>query len=359
MIAWLNPAALAALAAVALPILVHLLLRHRATPVVVPSVRFIASTREAAVRIRRPSDPSLLLVRILIIACAAAALAAPALITDSRKGTWMNRSIRAIVVDTSASVDTRLAGEAAAAESAGAFTVRRFEDADLPSAFSRAAAWLRTAPVGRQEVVLVSDFQHGAVSASAFGRLPDEAGIRTVIVPRRTHLNTDVDGGAVQFGPRTYAQQITLDSQWTSYLLRETPTNAEPRLLKGASTSPVLGKLARTVAATGVFVPADAPLEFASTNALDSLEAAVELHGVLATRRDLSRLSELEPLSIAADVVKSWNRDARPPSGEGWRRPTDSDARWLWLAAIVLLVIEALIRRERTDTSAAVEAHAA
>ncbi len=113
MIAWLNPGALVAIAAAALPIVVHLLLRARAARVIVPSVRFISATRESAIRIRRPSDGVLLLLRMLIVVCAALALAAPVVITESRTSAWMNRTIRAIVVDTSASVDPASAAEAA------------------------------------------------------------------------------------------------------------------------------------------------------------------------------------------------------------------------------------------------------
>lgn len=359
MIAWLNPAALVTLAAVALPFVVHLLLRHRATPVVVASVRFITTTREAAVRIRRPSDPVLLLLRILIIACAAVALAAPALVTASRRSAWADRSIRAVVVDTSASVDARLAGEAAAAESTGAFALRRFEDAEIASATSRAAAWLREAPPGRQELVLVSDFQHGAVSPAAFSELPAEAGIRTVAVPLRVRPAMDVDGGAVQVGARRYDQRITLESRTTSYSLREMRGSAGTGFLNGASTSPALEKLARIVGAAGLFIPPTGPVSFASTSPPDSLEAATELHRLLSARGDLARLVEIEPLSIAPDIVKSWNRDPRPPSSNGSRRMTDSDARWFWLAAIGLLGIETLIRRDRSHAAAAAEAHAA
>ena len=57
MIAWLQPAALIGLLALAGPILIHLLRRQRAPRVLFPSLRFVRPTRTAAVRLRVPSGP--------------------------------------------------------------------------------------------------------------------------------------------------------------------------------------------------------------------------------------------------------------------------------------------------------------
>ena len=78
MIAWLNPAAFAGLALLAGPVLVHLLLRHRAERVLFPSLRFVRPSRTAAVRLRLPSDLALLLLRMAIVAVAVAAARATA-----------------------------------------------------------------------------------------------------------------------------------------------------------------------------------------------------------------------------------------------------------------------------------------
>jgi len=352
MIGWLNPAALTALAAAALPVVVHLLLRNRATRVVVPSVRFIASTRESAIRIRRPSDPVLLLIRTLVLLCAGLALAAPILLTGFRSSIWMTRSIRAIVIDTSVSVDATAAAEVAAAESAGAFADRRFEDSDVATAIARAAAWLQAAPPGRQELVVVSDFQHGTVSPAFFNAVPIEAGVRTVAVGRAASSHNEVDGGVVQFGPHRYAQRITLDSRGTSYRLQELAAASDVDFIPGASSSPDLAKLARTVAAAGVFVRPFDPAAIQLEAPPESLEAAIAVHDVLARRPDLATLSDAEPDTIPSATVTSWNRDARAPSSAAWRRSTDSDARWFWLAAILLMGVEALLRRDRRPASA-------
>jgi hypothetical protein len=367
MIAWLNPGALVAIAAAGLPVVVHLLLRTRAARVVVPSVRFISSTRESAIRIRRPSDTVLLLVRMLILVCAALALAAPVVITESRTAGWMNRVIRAIVVDTSASVDPASAAEAAAAQSVGAFETARFEGPDIAAAIRRAATWLRVAAPGRQELVLVSDFQHGAVSEAEFAALPSGAGILPVTVGRRPAALVEIDGGIVQFGARRYAQEITIDGAATSYRLRETQAGSGTDFVKDASGSVDLGRLARTVAAAGIFVPrGPAALAFTRPGTLargsaaldldtapDSLETATEVHQLLAARPDLPALGEAEPMATDPAVVKGWYREARAPEASAWRRVTDSDARWFWLAALVLLAGEALVRRDRSAASAA------
>ena len=64
---WLNPLALAGLAAAALPVIIHLLKRHRAVRVPFPTLRFLTDSRAAAVRIRSLSDPLLLIVRVAAI----------------------------------------------------------------------------------------------------------------------------------------------------------------------------------------------------------------------------------------------------------------------------------------------------
>ena len=56
MIHWLNPAALAGLALLALPILIHLLRTRQAERIPFPSLRFVLPSETAAVRLRLPAD---------------------------------------------------------------------------------------------------------------------------------------------------------------------------------------------------------------------------------------------------------------------------------------------------------------
>jgi hypothetical protein len=186
MIAWLNPAALAGLAVLAIPVVIHLLRRHQAARMMFPSLRFVHPARTAALRLRRVSDPWLLLVRLAILALAAAAAAQPVMLTPFRLSAWNARVARAIVVDTSDSM--RLHGaepaarEAADAESRGAAAVTRIETADLDAGVARAAAWLAGAPPARREIVIISDFQAGAVPANRFAGVEGLVGLRAVQV---------------------------------------------------------------------------------------------------------------------------------------------------------------------------------
>src|SRR4030095_11597275 len=67
---WLAPGAFAALALVAGPVLVHLLAPRNARRLIFPATHFVRATQSAAVRLRRPSDIGLLLLRLAIVATA-------------------------------------------------------------------------------------------------------------------------------------------------------------------------------------------------------------------------------------------------------------------------------------------------
>jgi hypothetical protein len=63
---WLNPLALIAVAAIAAPILIHILVQRRAAPFPFPTLRFLQPTRLAAIRRHRLEDLLLLAVRAAI-----------------------------------------------------------------------------------------------------------------------------------------------------------------------------------------------------------------------------------------------------------------------------------------------------
>ena len=94
---WLNPSALFALAAVAAPILIHILIQRRAERFPFPTLRFLQPTRLAAIRRHLLEDLPLLAVRIALLAAAVAALAGPLLVTSARRQAWDRRVVRAIV----------------------------------------------------------------------------------------------------------------------------------------------------------------------------------------------------------------------------------------------------------------------
>ncbi|MEX2609187.1 MAG: BatA domain-containing protein [Gemmatimonadota bacterium] len=207
---WQNPWAWLGLLTLAVPILVHLLARQRAPRQPFPSLRFLPHARLLTARRARPTDLLLLALRLLILLLAVAALAQPYLLTGERAA-WQTRTVaRAVVVDTSASmrgpladgqaaVDAALAeGErlalaggadagqgagagprpgAGAAGAAGAATTGLVIPTAAPGAvLDGAAAWLAGQP-GMKELVVLSDFQRGALDSLDLAGVPEHVGL--------------------------------------------------------------------------------------------------------------------------------------------------------------------------------------
>ena len=113
MIGWLQPAALLGLVLAVLPFVIHLLRAHRADRIQFPSIRFIRPSTTAAVRLRSPSDWSLLAVRTAIVVAAVLALAQPVWLTPARLARWNALTAKAILVDGSESMRLSRAADAA------------------------------------------------------------------------------------------------------------------------------------------------------------------------------------------------------------------------------------------------------
>jgi hypothetical protein len=265
---WLNPAALAALALVAGPIVVHLLRSRRAPRVGFPSLRFFRPSRATSVRLRLPSDWRLLVVRCAVVALAVLALAQPLLLTPSRIAAWNRRTARAVVVDGSGSMArgsegspaaTSDASAVAAAELQGAFLARQFDAPDLTAGVASALAWLETVPPARQEIVLISDFHEGAIDDKAIAALPSDVGLRTVVVGRLP-ANRTVDGiGLIgvegQAGRRT---RVELTAGGTRARFEPSTEKGQVGLivLAGPDEHSLVAALMRAVAAAGAPAPA-------------------------------------------------------------------------------------------------------
>jgi aerotolerance regulator-like protein len=167
---WLNPLALFALAAVAAPILIHILIQRRAERFPFPTLRFLQPTRLAAIRRHLLEDLPLVAVRAAVIAVAVAALAGPLLVTAARRQAWDRRIVRAVVTDT-----------AAGTPSAGAdqdVSQRSFESASLAEGIQRAILWLDTAPPARREIVIASTFPIGSIAQTDVVAIPAAVGVR-------------------------------------------------------------------------------------------------------------------------------------------------------------------------------------
>ncbi len=307
MIAWGNIAALAGLLLVAGPVLVHLLLRHRATRVLFPSLRFVRTSRTAAVRFRVPSDLALLLLRMAIVSAAVVALARPLLLTRARISAWNTRVAKAVVVDVSESMKavSAAAAEAARGESQGAFFARQLEAGDLEAGVKRAVAALQQAPPAPREIVIVSDFQWGALARRALEAVPAGTGLRFTQVSDPP-VSRRVRGPDLFTASRSVHQDFTLYSSATRIgeIVTEEPGDGLTILAAPADAAAVEA-LRRVVAAAGALAPSPTQsLTLAFANArvpsgVRPIERGWMVGAVLRLKGDL----EVAEACVTADAV--------------------------------------------------------
>src|SRR3954464_14697230 len=98
------PLALLGLIAVVVPVIIHLFGRQKARVLRFPTLRFVAVELVPPTNRRTISDLPLLIVRCLIVALAAIALARPIFSKRAAASGDTNTSARVVVVDTSGSV---------------------------------------------------------------------------------------------------------------------------------------------------------------------------------------------------------------------------------------------------------------
>lgn len=273
---WLNPAALFALAAIAAPVLIHLLIQRRAERFPFPTLRFLQPTRLAAIRRHLLEDLPLLAVRMLILAAAVAAVAGPVFITPARRQAWDRRVARATVTDAE-----RVSGLARP------FLERTFAATDLADGIRRAMLWLDTAPPARREIVIASPLTIGSITASDLALIPADVGVRFertgTLPPARA-----VPAGRVLTPAGARARDITFDGVRTT--VRETPIDGPPAW------------------------PIDVVTATADQPAADAARAAVLSQRVWAGPPDRRvRLfigGSRGTISTAAEIVVSWMADA-------------------------------------------------
>jgi hypothetical protein len=168
---WLNPLALFALAAIAAPILIHILVRRTAERFPFPTLRFLQPTRLAAIRRHLLEDWRLLAVRAALLAAAAAALAGPLIVTNGRRQAWDRRVATAVVADAAATATAVRTG-AGPAGSAPEPLQQTFRATSLGDGIRRAVLWLDSAPPARREIVIASPYMPGGRATSVPCRLP-------------------------------------------------------------------------------------------------------------------------------------------------------------------------------------------
>jgi hypothetical protein len=214
---WLQPLAAAGLLALAAPLLIHLLVHRRATPVTFPTLRFLRPTRLAALRRQALDELPLLAIRVAILAAAVAAAAGPLVVTAARRTSWNNRVARAVVID---------GGARAGARQTGAFRSTTIESASLADGVRRATRWLDRQPPSRREIVVASAFPIGSLTDQDVADVPASIGLRferAAALPSSASADGPVtlgtsDGAGAAAIHRT---RVVLDREWTRVAERE------------------------------------------------------------------------------------------------------------------------------------------
>ena len=383
---WLTPAAWLGLTLVALPIVIHLLARHRRRRVMFPSLRFVPASRLASLRRTQISEWPLLLVRVAIIAAAVAAAAAPVFVSSSRRQAWNERVARAIVVTSEQPAVATLAAD----EARQSFVSARFAQAELPDALKSAAQWLQAQPPAAREVVIIGDVRERAVTARDLDVLGGHVGIRFLPVASDADQNTslvavaDVDGRVeqrrVDVQPettRTVARYVAhpltaTDSVWimaaqdqqayADALLRAVfrdgvlvDTTLARRLAIAFRGAAATEALTAPVAAWMREVLAEFPevrgAERDGALYVDARMAvtdgrAPELVAAIVRRTFAPDLDRLEPRRVSPAVLAQWSR-ASSGVPDNVRPGDEGDRRWFWALALVLIAAEHRLRRRR------------
>lgn len=427
---WLNPLAWIGLAAIAIPVAVHLLARFRAPRVRFPTLRFLELTQSPAVQRSRPTDLLLLAVRVGIVAAAAGALARPVWLTHARSAARSGIA-RAIVIDAGTDATAAATERAQSPElRSGASSVRLIEARRIADGLRAAGAWLRQSG-GTREVAVLSDFRIGAMTRDDLDLLNPDIGVRLVSIDRQKE--EAFDRPPLQFDKHRLSIHVVADPDVTTadWMSSRTSETAPPPLIRmapaqrqaieaavaagiaeagvdspwpsieivwpGAPERPVRAAALQTIdrawmfdtierlgrasvlqsiarqmtgelsapvnrSTTIVRTAAGAPvlqagrIDAGATPTLtlfpatpNPLLAAAIVSGLLRTSRaDPGDPSAHETKTIAPEELLRWQR----PAGPAVANPgsTDSDGRWLWLVALVLLGVEAWMRRDRLKT---------
>jgi hypothetical protein len=207
---WLNPFALFALAAVAAPILIHILIQRRAERLPFPTLRFLQPTRLASIRRHLLEDLLLLAIRMAVLAAAVAALAGPLMVTAARRQAWDRRIVRAVVTG------DRSPGRAARrSEGTAPFLERTFESGSVTDGIRRAILWLDATPTARREIVVSSPLPIGSLNAGDISGIPARIGVRFDRIGTLPGTRS-VDAGRLLTPGAVRARQVTLSGDATS-----------------------------------------------------------------------------------------------------------------------------------------------
>jgi len=359
-ITWLVPVAVWGLAALAVPILVHLLTRQERRAIEFPSLRFLQATRLAATRQHRIRDWLLLAVRAATIAAAVAALAGPLLLTAARERSWSARTTRAIVaVDDAQAPDD----EALNAFSSRVFVAR----ARASEALRSAVEWLATQPPAARELLIVGDLREDTIDDADVARVPGHVGLRFAPLADATPTSdvtlpvlTLTNGGAaigdrrVRLGPRETVVESGSNGSPIATPRLEVRASAEDQLAANAALTALLAEGivadARTTQRVIVVWPGGAePQGSDDTRVVHVGERpagarAVHLLREIAAETLDDPTSPREPHRVSAADLARWSRPPGPVPSDAPRQD-EGDRRRLWALALALLMVEWLLRR--------------
>ena len=388
---FLNPWALLGLLAVAAPIAAHLFARRAARRQMFPTLRFLPQARLTPVRRARLTDLGLLALRCTVIATAAVALAQPACRVADPGQAVGDEIARAILIDTSASMSREsapgvgavdAARREAATLAAGAALSRVVESESPHELIDAGVAWLATLSM-RREVVIVSDFQRGQIGRADLARIPADIGVRPVQIAAQGEIAAPSAGSRTEPAVTILtspSERAGAETAWQAAVARGAPVS-------GPIDRPVAivfpGYDARgTVAASGK--PLDRSWMFDVIAAIrndslsylyrrglswsggtvndraglvlitDATSGSVAAAALLAaTARAVS--GQPDPGELSSDIVSidelaQWTREAgaHAASPAGLFSP---QGRWLWATVLVLLLVEAVVRRSESKAS--------
>jgi hypothetical protein len=384
---WLAPVAWVGLITLALPIAIHLLTKQETPLLRFPTLRFIRPTRLAALRRRRLQDLVLLAVRLAVLVAATAALATPVFVAAARQEQWRSRLARAVVIAPSAS-DRGDDRTVVRSEQSGSFVSAVFRpSARAADGIRDAAMWLDRQPPASREIVIVGTLREGSLSAADIALAPRAAGIRFVPldVPAAPR---EVDFRLLR-SSATLRARTTLLEQSTRIAIASDPDATRPIAVLASPDDQAFASAALDAAlARGVRLPLTAvrsvrvvfagasiapELQGAPPTTLWMREALAQLPEVDGAQagdtlivRTPIRANNVEAVRLLARLVQAVYADEvsglepnvmSPGRLARWSRPVgfdpatpadEGDRRWFWGLALVLLSLEALLRRSQS-----------
>lgn len=377
------PLALLGLLAVAVPIIIHLLGRHRSRVERFPTLRFIGHSRLNPTSRRRVSDWLLLLVRVGIVAVAALALSQPWVAWAGRvpNDPSVGAVTRVTIIDTSASTSPAIARHAADSLATGATVT--IETGEPSRALEGAVAWL-SSKSGMRELVLVSDFQRSSVDTAALSAIPSYIGLSFRLIPSEA---TD-RGQAPDRGPapgtfvgasdtrgadaawrangaarptdttnrvaiiyRSYPRSLELmqrsqrvDSLWMARIVARLQVDPTLRATAG-EWRPDSARAALDTVATNIYAGRDSDrlLLFLRDDPGGIASAALS-QALMRALSTAPPASEADTAIMTAAELARWQRSATDVRAGS---TSASDGRWLWALCLGLIALETWMRRGR------------